>query len=46
MSTIDANRLIFTAPENAAYRIVATSIGQTGRGPYTLRIRAFTGAHG
>jgi hypothetical protein len=35
------SRLIFTAPQDGVYRIVATSFEQSGTGPYTLRIREF-----
>ncbi len=35
------SRLIFTAPADGVYRIVATSFEQAGVGPYTLRIREF-----
>jgi hypothetical protein len=35
------SRLIFTAPADGVYRIVATSFQQAGTGPYTLRIREF-----
>jgi tetratricopeptide (TPR) repeat protein len=39
---VDLNsRLIFTAPADGVYRIVATSFEQAGTGPYTLRIREF-----
>jgi tetratricopeptide (TPR) repeat protein len=41
---IDLNaRIVFTAPADGVYRIVATSFGQAGVGPYTLRVREFTG---
>jgi hypothetical protein len=35
------SRLVFTAPKDDVYRIVATSFQQAGTGPYTLRIREF-----
>jgi hypothetical protein len=35
------SRLVFTAPKDEVYRIVATSFQQAGTGPYTLRIREF-----
>jgi tetratricopeptide (TPR) repeat protein/serine/threonine protein kinase len=38
------SRLIFTAPADGAYRLVATSFEQAGVGPYTLRVREFQDA--
>jgi tetratricopeptide (TPR) repeat protein/tRNA A-37 threonylcarbamoyl transferase component Bud32 len=35
------SRLVFTAPKDEVYRIVATSFQLAGTGPYTLRIREF-----
>ncbi len=35
------SRLIFNAPRDGSYRIVATSFEQAGRGPYLLTIREF-----
>ncbi len=35
------SRIVFTAPGDASYRIVATSFQQGGRGVYTLTIRKF-----
>jgi tetratricopeptide (TPR) repeat protein len=37
------SRLIFTAPVDGVYRIVATSFQQAGVGPYVLRIREVRG---
>ena len=34
-----ASNLVFTAPTDGIYRIIATSFQEAGRGPYTLRIR-------
>jgi tetratricopeptide (TPR) repeat protein/predicted Ser/Thr protein kinase len=34
-------RLIFTAPADGTYRLVATSFEERGRGAYTLTVRAF-----
>jgi hypothetical protein len=39
------SQLVFTAPTDGIYRIVATSLQQTGTGPYALRIREFKGAN-
>jgi tetratricopeptide (TPR) repeat protein/serine/threonine protein kinase len=36
-------RIVFSAPADGVYRIVATSLEQAGVGPYTLSIREFTG---
>jgi hypothetical protein len=35
------SRLVFEAPKDGAYRIVATSFEERGHGPYTLRVREF-----
>lgn len=37
------SRLIFEAPADGVYRIVATSFEQRGAGAYTLTIREFKG---
>jgi serine/threonine protein kinase/Tfp pilus assembly protein PilF len=37
------SRLIFTAPQDGVYRLIATSFEQAGTGPYMLRIREFSG---
>jgi serine/threonine-protein kinase len=36
-------RVVFTPKEDGAYRLVATSLRQVGKGPYTLTWRQFTG---
>jgi hypothetical protein len=38
------SRIMFTAPADGVYRIVATSFEQAGAGPYTLRMREFKDA--
>jgi tetratricopeptide (TPR) repeat protein len=37
------SRIVFTAPADGAYRIVATSFQRRGIGPYTLTVREFKG---
>jgi hypothetical protein len=37
-------RLIFTAPADGTYRLVATSFEQSGTGAYTLTVRTFAEA--
>jgi hypothetical protein len=38
------SRLIFTAPAEGTYRLVATSFEQSGSGVYTLTVRSFAEA--
>jgi hypothetical protein len=37
-------RLVFTAPKDGTYRVIATSFQQQGMGTYTLVIREFVGS--
>jgi serine protease Do len=36
-------RIVFTAPQDGTYRIIATSFEQQGMGNYTLTIREYAG---
>jgi tetratricopeptide (TPR) repeat protein len=37
------SRLVFVPPSSGTYRLVATSYGQQGAGPYTLSVQEFAG---